>query len=88
MEGVEPAELPGRIGADDSAALDEPTTLWDSRMRLHRNRNGSMWEDEALTAVGRAGPGWSFAFEPRPGSGFSGGGSSLQASPLPGTPAR
>ncbi|NUS85562.1 MAG: SMI1/KNR4 family protein [Streptomyces sp.] len=71
VEGVEPAELPGRIGADDSAVLDEPTTLWDSRMRLHHNRNGSMWEDEALAAVGRAGPGWSFAFEPQPGPGFN-----------------
>ncbi|AVH60372.1 MULTISPECIES: SMI1/KNR4 family protein [Streptomyces] len=70
VESVEPAELPGRIGADDTAVLNEPMTLWDSRTRFRSNRNVSTWEDEALTAVGRAGPGWSFAFEPRPGGSF------------------
>jgi hypothetical protein len=70
VEGVEPAELPGRVGADDTAVLQEPMTLWESRRRSHAIRNDSTWEDEALTAVGRAGPGWSFAFEPRPGGSF------------------
>ncbi|MFE0626777.1 SMI1/KNR4 family protein [Streptomyces sp. NPDC058864] len=71
VEGVGPDELPGRIGADEGADLDEPMTLWDARMRFHGNQDVSTWADEALTAVGRAGSGWSFAFEPRPGAGFN-----------------
>jgi hypothetical protein len=70
VEGVEPAELPRRIGTDDAAVLDEPMTLWDSHTRFHSDRNHSTWQDEALCAVGRAGPGWSFAFEARPGGNF------------------
>jgi hypothetical protein len=53
VEGVEPAELPGRIGADDTAVLQEPMTLWESRMRARAIRNASTWDDEALTSVGR-----------------------------------
>jgi hypothetical protein len=71
VEGVEPAELPGRIGADGTAVLNEPTTLWDARTRFRDHRTASLWQDEALTAVGRAGPDWSFAFEPRPSASFN-----------------
>ncbi|MER6556672.1 SMI1/KNR4 family protein [Streptomyces sp. NPDC001027] len=67
VEGVEPVELPSRIGADEATVLDEPMTLRDPRMT---DQDVSTWADEALTAVGRAGPGWSFAFEPRPGASF------------------
>ncbi|MET7287042.1 SMI1/KNR4 family protein [Streptomyces sp. NPDC005573] len=70
VESVEPAALPGLLGADGTTTvLNEPMTLWDARMRLREN--GSSWEDRALTAVGRAGPGWSFAVEPGPGGRFS-----------------
>lgn len=65
VESVEPAELPGRIGAPGDAVLNAPTTLWDSRTRFPGNATVT-WEDEALAAVGRAGPGWSFAFEAAP----------------------
>lgn len=65
VESVEPAELPGRIGAPGDAVLNAPTTLWDSRTRFPGNGTVT-WEDEALAAVGRAGPGWSFAFEAAP----------------------
>ncbi|MEV5312358.1 SMI1/KNR4 family protein [Streptomyces sp. NPDC052610] len=68
VEGVEPAELPGLIGAD-GAALSEPMTMWQSRTGF-RGDPDATWEDRALTSVGRAGPGWSFALEPRPGGGF------------------
>ncbi|BCL27719.1 SMI1/KNR4 family protein [Streptomyces aurantiacus] len=71
MEATEPHELPGRIGADDTTALHTPATLRDARTRLRDNQNVPPWQDEALTAVGRAGPGWSFAFEPRPSARFS-----------------
>ncbi|MET7480138.1 SMI1/KNR4 family protein [Streptomyces sp. NPDC005648] len=70
VEGVEPAELPALVGAEDGTALNEPTTLWDAARRFRRERDGSAWADEALTAVGRAGAEWSFAFEPGPGAGF------------------
>ncbi|MFK0024601.1 hypothetical protein [Streptomyces sp. NPDC090798] len=52
-----------------NAVLNAPMTLWDARTRFPRNRTVT-WEDEALAAVGRACPGWSFAFEPRPGGSF------------------
>jgi hypothetical protein len=67
---VEPVDLPARIGAAEGAALDEPATMWDARTRPQGHRSGELWADEALTAVGRAGPGWSFAFEARPSVGF------------------
>ncbi|WP_435280904.1 SMI1/KNR4 family protein [Streptomyces koelreuteriae] len=66
VEGVEPAELPDRL-ADDTAGLNEPMELW--RARQGRSGNGlsaTPWEDRALAAVGRAGPGWSFAFDVEP----------------------
>ena len=69
VEGAPPAELPARIGVDESSALNQPMTLWEAPRRLRSGRQGQEgqdWEDRALTAVGRAGPHWSFAFEPRP----------------------
>ncbi|MFF2511978.1 SMI1/KNR4 family protein [Streptomyces sp. NPDC058086] len=69
VESVAPAELPGRIGTPDDAVLNAPTTLWNSRTRFPGDR-AVTWEDEALAAVGRAGPGWSFAFEAAPGGRF------------------
>ncbi|MEU9451656.1 SMI1/KNR4 family protein [Streptomyces sp. NPDC048277] len=67
VEGVEPAELPSLIGVDESAVLNDPATLWDARTRFRRTDDIPPWADVALTAVGRAGPGWSFAFEAAPG---------------------
>ncbi|WP_208036143.1 DUF6461 domain-containing protein [Streptomyces cyanogenus] len=71
VEAVEPAELPGRLGADETTVLNEPTTLWESRMRLRDDANAPGWEDRALASVGRAGGGWSFALEAWPGSHFA-----------------
>ncbi|WP_346164436.1 SMI1/KNR4 family protein [Streptomyces bangladeshensis] len=71
VEAVEPVGLPGRIGADGTTVLNKPMTSWESR-RLRRGAgNGAPWEDRALTAVGRAGPGWSFALEPGPRGRFA-----------------
>ncbi|RPE44315.1 hypothetical protein EDD90_7552 [Streptomyces sp. Ag109_O5-1] len=67
VEGVEPAGLPSRIGVDESTVLNDPVTLWDARTRFRRTDDVPPWADVALTAVGRAGPGWSFAFEAAPG---------------------
>ncbi|MFE7654286.1 SMI1/KNR4 family protein [Streptomyces bottropensis] len=73
VEGVEPEELPGRLadregGGDqdrDNTVLNAPMTLWEARRRSLRNRNEfSSYADRALVAVGRAGTGWSFAFDP------------------------
>ncbi|WP_190197473.1 SMI1/KNR4 family protein [Streptomyces djakartensis] len=64
VEGVGPEELPGRLADGDGAALDEPMTAWEARRRwLRGKREFSSFEDRALMAVGRAGPGWSFAFD-------------------------
>ncbi|MEU1012523.1 SMI1/KNR4 family protein [Streptomyces sp. NPDC005890] len=71
VEAVEPAELPGRIGADETTVLNQPTTLWESRMRRRGDANASGWEDRALASVGRAGAGWSFALEAWPGGSFA-----------------
>ncbi|WP_030345863.1 SMI1/KNR4 family protein [Streptomyces sp. NRRL S-1022] len=71
VAAVEPAELPGRLGADETTVLDEPVTLWESRMRLRGGADAPGWEDRALACVGRAGAGWSFALEARPGGGFA-----------------
>ncbi|ORT57165.1 SMI1/KNR4 family protein [Streptomyces sp. CB03238] len=65
VEGVEPEELPGRL-ADDTV-LSEPMTFWEARHRsLHNRREFSSYDDRALMAVGRAGTGWSFAFDGNP----------------------
>ena len=71
VEGVAPADLPSRIAAaGEPTALHAPTTPWDARMRFRAAESIPPWADTALAAVGRAGPGWSFAFEPRPGGSF------------------
>ncbi len=67
VEGVEPTELPGRLSDDGDEALDEPAALWEMRRRrLEGQRESSSFEDKALAAVGRAGTGWSFAFDGDP----------------------
>ncbi|MFE1029694.1 SMI1/KNR4 family protein [Streptomyces sp. NPDC058818] len=67
VEGVEPEELPTRLADSEDAVLNEPMTLWDARHRLlHNRREFSSDEDKALMAVGRAGAGWSFAFDGEP----------------------
>ncbi|MFI2508772.1 SMI1/KNR4 family protein [Streptomyces sp. NPDC018972] len=67
VEGVEPEELPARLADGDDTVLNEPMTLWEARHRLlHHQREFSSYDDKALMAVGRAGPGWSFAFEGDP----------------------
>ncbi|WP_405529838.1 SMI1/KNR4 family protein [Streptomyces canus] len=67
VEGVPPTELPARIGVDETTTLHHPMTLWEAPRRLRAGQQEVPdWGDRALTAVGRAGPQWSFAFEPRP----------------------
>ncbi|MFC8392531.1 MULTISPECIES: SMI1/KNR4 family protein [unclassified Streptomyces] len=69
VEGVEPEELPARLADGDGTVLNEPMTLWDARSRLlHNRREFSSYDDRALMAVGRAGTGWSFAFDGDPAS--------------------
>ncbi|MHC3467489.1 SMI1/KNR4 family protein [Streptomyces sp. 7R007] len=65
VEGVEPGDLPDRLG-DGAAALGEPMTLWEARTTGRGDQDGPAWADEAVAAVGRAGTGWSFAFEAAP----------------------
>ncbi|MEV0479470.1 SMI1/KNR4 family protein [Streptomyces sp. NPDC050508] len=77
VEGTEPEELPRRLTDGDrdgdadrngaGIALNEPQTLWEARHRSTRNqREFSSYDDRALMAVGRAGTGWSFAFDGAP----------------------
>ncbi|WP_420077726.1 SMI1/KNR4 family protein [Streptomyces sp. JL3001] len=67
VEGVEPADLPGRLGDGDDTLLNEPMTHWEARQRvLHRKQEFSSYDDRALMAVGRAGSGWSFALDGDP----------------------
>ncbi|TMU99177.1 SMI1/KNR4 family protein [Streptomyces sp. DASNCL29] len=67
VEGVEPEELPGRLADGDGTALTEPMTFWEARDRsLDDQREFSSYDDRALMAVGRAGTGWSFAFDGDP----------------------
>ncbi|MEU4468044.1 SMI1/KNR4 family protein [Streptomyces sp. NPDC024017] len=69
VEGVEPEELPGRLADGDGTVLNAPMTLWEARHgSLRDRREFSSFEDRALMAVGRAGAGWSFAFEGDPSS--------------------
>ncbi|MEZ7002249.1 SMI1/KNR4 family protein [Streptomyces sp. AD55] len=66
VEGAEPEELPGLL-SDGDAVLSEPLSLREARMRQRpRQRAFAPWEERALVAVGRAGPGWSFAFDGEP----------------------
>jgi hypothetical protein len=50
-----------------STVLNEPMTFWEARRRsAHSRREFSSYDDRALMAVGRAGTGWSFAFDGDP----------------------
>ncbi|MGW3818699.1 SMI1/KNR4 family protein [Streptomyces sp. NPDC005046] len=67
VEGVEPQELPGRLTDGDDTVLNEPMTFWEAgRRSRHDQREFSSYDDRALMAVGRAGAGWSFAFDGEP----------------------
>ncbi|MEU0105526.1 SMI1/KNR4 family protein [Streptomyces sp. NPDC006251] len=67
VEGVGPEELPGRLADGDGAVLNEPMTLWEARRgSLGSRQEFSSFDDRALMAVGRAGAGWSFAFDGDP----------------------
>ncbi|MGW4874007.1 SMI1/KNR4 family protein [Streptomyces chartreusis] len=67
VEGVEPEDLPGRLGDGDNTVLNEPMTYWEARRRsLQSKQEFSSCDDRALMAVGRAGSGWSFAFDGDP----------------------
>jgi SMI1/KNR4 family protein SUKH-1 len=67
VEGVEPEALPGRLADGDDTVLNEPMTFGEARRRsLHNQREFSSYDDRALMAVGRAGTGWSFAFDGDP----------------------
>ncbi|MFF0448772.1 SMI1/KNR4 family protein [Streptomyces sp. NPDC004609] len=67
VEGVEPAELPGRLADGDGTVLNAPMTFWEARHEsLHGQIEFSSYDDRALMAVGRAGAGWSFAFDGDP----------------------
>ncbi|WP_413099890.1 SMI1/KNR4 family protein [Streptomyces sp. Inha503] len=69
VDGVEPEELPGRLAdaEGDGTVLIEPMTFWEARHRsLSDQREFSSYDDRALMAVGRAGTGWSFAFDGDP----------------------
>ncbi|MCK8438250.1 SMI1/KNR4 family protein [Streptomyces sp. D2-8] len=69
VEGVEPDELPGRLADGDGTVLNAPMTLWEARRgSLRDRREFSSYDDRALMVVGRAGAGWSFAFEGDPPS--------------------
>jgi SMI1/KNR4 family protein SUKH-1 len=67
VEGVGPEELPGRLADGDGTALNAPMTFWEAHgERLLGRREFSSYDDRALMAVGRAGTGWSFAFDGEP----------------------
>ncbi|MFB6849021.1 SMI1/KNR4 family protein [Streptomyces sp. NPDC056373] len=77
VEGVEPEEMPGRLavrdeggdgdGDGDGSVLSAPMTWWEARRAwLGGRREFSSYDDKALMAVGRAGAGWSFAFDRDP----------------------
>ncbi|MCZ9344016.1 SMI1/KNR4 family protein, partial [Streptomyces sp. TRM76130] len=67
VEGVEPQELPARLADEDGTVLNEPMSPGEAQHALVRNRGEvSSRDDRALMAVGRAGSGWSFAFDGAP----------------------
>ncbi|KAA6212923.1 SMI1/KNR4 family protein [Streptomyces albofaciens JCM 4342] len=68
VEGVTPAALPALVGAAEGATLEAPMTRWDARRALNPGGVSSSYDDKAVVVVGRAGDGWSFAFDgdPRP----------------------
>ncbi|MGC0417218.1 hypothetical protein [Embleya sp. AB8] len=65
VEGATPAELPAYLGADENAAPHVPMTRWEAE-NATRTRENSSYRDLALVAIGRAAPGWSFAFDADP----------------------
>ncbi|MFJ6570677.1 SMI1/KNR4 family protein [Streptomyces sp. NPDC091292] len=76
VEGVEPEELARRLADGDGDAdgggggpvLNRPATRWEAARHGSRRDRGefSSYDDKALMAVGRAGAGWSFAFDGEP----------------------
>lgn len=70
VEGVAPAGLPALLGADEATVLNAPSTPREARRHLERGADDHPWADRAVMSVGRAGPGWSFAFAPSPGGRF------------------
>ncbi len=66
VEGAEPAALPALVGAEEGATLEEPMTRWDARRALNPGGVSSSYDDKAVAGVGRAGDGWSFAFDGDP----------------------
>ncbi|WP_326646782.1 SMI1/KNR4 family protein [Streptomyces anthocyanicus] len=67
VEGVEPEELPARLADGGGTVLNDPMTSWQARYGSSRGRGEfPAYEDRALLAVGRAGAGWSFAFDGDP----------------------
>ncbi|MFD3873971.1 SMI1/KNR4 family protein [Streptomyces sp. NPDC058623] len=71
IEGVAPDELPALLGSSTGTVLSPPLRQWDVT-RHHRPDQHvfSSYDDKALLSVGRAGPGWSFAFGQDPSAGF------------------
>ncbi|GAA2312731.1 SMI1/KNR4 family protein [Streptomyces hawaiiensis] len=54
-------------GNGDGSVLSAPLTCWEARQAWLRDRREfSSYDDRALMAVGRAGAGWSFAFDGSP----------------------
>ncbi|WP_406192397.1 SMI1/KNR4 family protein [Kitasatospora sp. NBC_01560] len=72
VEGVAPDELPALLGSSPAAVLSAPLRQWD--VGRHYRPPGRLvisgYDDKALLSVGRAGQGWSFAFEQDPSAGF------------------
>ncbi|KOV94990.1 cell wall assembly protein [Streptomyces sp. NRRL B-1140] len=71
VEGVEPEELAGRLadrdGGGEGSLLSAPMTWWEAHTAwLRGRREFTSYDDRALMAVGRAGAGWSFAFDGDP----------------------
>lgn len=70
VEGVEPEDVPGRLtddGVADTGPVHPPMTRWEAHREAYRGRReSSSFDDRALMAVGRAGDGWSFAFDGDP----------------------
>ncbi|MFE6777782.1 SMI1/KNR4 family protein [Streptomyces sp. NPDC057702] len=67
VEAVEPAELPARLADGGDAVLVEPLTQWEADEWARAGRTeSSSYHDRAVMAVGRAGSGWSFAFDGKP----------------------
>ncbi|MEU9549845.1 SMI1/KNR4 family protein [Streptomyces werraensis] len=71
VEEVAPEDLPGRLGDGDAqdAGLGKPVTVSEARHQQLRG-TGGVWSssssDQPVMAVGRAGAGWSFAFDGDP----------------------